>query len=378
MHDPRIDKLAQVLVKYSVAVKKGDIVAIVGTPLAEPAIVATYREVLKAGGNPWVRIAPESCGEILLKFGKPEQLSTPPPFEKHIMSGTNVRIGIFGSENTRALSGVDPAKQALVSKARKPILDVFMKRAALPKRDPKRLRWTGTNIPTNGFAQEAEMSLGEYADFVFDACKLNERDPVAAWQKLGRQQQRLVDVLNKGREVHIRTRNGTDVRYGVKGRRWMNCDGHENFPDGEVFTGPIEDATDGVVVFDFPAVAGGREVDGIRLEFKAGKVVNASATKNESFLHKMIEQDRGARIVGELALGTNYAVKRYTRNTLFDEKIGGTFHMALGAAYPETGGKNTSGLHWDLVCDLRRGGVVEVDGKVISKSGKFQNAAWPR
>ncbi len=200
---------------------------------------------------------------------------------------------------------------------------------------------------------------------------------MAAWRKLGEAQQRLADFLNKGHEVRCRA-NGTDIRLGVAGRRWINCDGHENFPDGEVFTGPDENATEGTVHFTYPAVTSGREVTDVRLTFKAGRVVDASASKNEEFLHKMIDQDRGGRVLGELALGTNYAIQRFTRNTLFDEKIGGTFHMALGAAYPETGGKNQSGLHWDMVCDLRQGGTIEVDGKVISRNGRFTNAAWPR
>jgi len=164
----------------------------------------------------------------------------------------------------------------------------------------------------------------------------------------------------------------------VRGRRWINCDGHENFPDGEVFTGPIEDATEGTVVFSFPAVHGGREVHDIRLTFKAGKVVDAYASKGEDFLIQMLDQDKGARILGEIAIGTNYAITEYTKNTLFDEKIGGTFHAAVGSAYPETGGKNTSGLHWDMVCDLRSGGVIEADGKVISKNGRFTRTDWPR
>jgi aminopeptidase len=377
MHDPRVDKLASVLVHYSVGIRPGDVVVISGNTAAEPAVVATYREVLRAGGQPWVRLVPEECSEVLLKTARPEQLKQLPPFEKHIMQNCNARIGIWADVNTRALSQVDPARQALVSRARKPIMDVFFKRAALPAKDAKRLRWTGTQYPTQASAQDAEMSLSEYADFVYNAGKLNERNPVAAWKKLGVAQQRLADFLQKGRTVHIRTPRGTDVRFGVKGRRWINCDGHENFPDGEVFTGPIEDATEGTVVFDFPAVSGGREVDGIRLVFKGGRVVDCSATKNEAFLVQMLDQDKGARTVGELAFGTNYGIKRYTRNTLFDEKIGGTFHLALGAAYPETGGRNVSALHWDLVCDLRKGGVVEVDGTVISKGGKFTKAGWP-
>ncbi len=221
------------------------------------------------------------------------------------------------------------------------------------------------------------MSLAEYEDFVFRAGLLHKPDPVAEWKKIGRAQQRLCDFLDKARQIRFKTPRGTDIRLGIKGRRWINCDGHENFPDGEVFTGPIEDATEGVVAFSFPAVHGGREVTDVRLVFKAGKVVDASAAKGEDFLVKMLDSDPGARVLGELAFGCNYSIRGYTKNTLFDEKIGGTFHLAVGAAYPESGGKNKSGVHWDMVCDLRKGGVVEVDGKVISRSGKFLKAGWP-
>jgi aminopeptidase len=257
-------------------------------------------------------------------------------------------------------------------------MELFMKRSSLPDDDPKKLRWTGTMFPNDASAQDAEMSLLDYEDFVFAAGKLDEKDPVAAWRALGEAQKKLADRLMQGKEMHIKTPNGTDIRFGIEGRTWINCDGHENFPDGEVFTAPIEDSTEGVVCYSFPAVHGGREVHDIRLVFKEGRVVDASAKRNEEFLISMLDQDEGGRCLGELALGTNYSITDYTRNTLFDEKIGGTFHAAVGAAYPESGGKNKSGLHWDMVCDLRQGGVVKVDGETITENGVFQNEAWPK
>lgn len=378
MHDPRLDKLAKVLVNYSVGVKKDDLVVITGSTVAEPGIAAVFRAVLAAGGHPWVRITSDRCKELHLKYGSEAQLRHTPPLEKHMMGKCNAFIAFWGEENTRSLSNVKPANQALLSQGRRPMLNMFLKRAAKPKTDPDHVRWVGTMFPVNAAAQDAEMSLSEYADFVFHGGKLELPNPVAAWKKLGVAQQRLCDVLNKGRQVRLRAPGGTDLRLGIQGRRWMSCDGHLNFPDGEVFTGPVEDATEGTVHFTYPAVWQGREALDVRLTFKGGKVVDASAAKNEEFLIQMLDQDRGARILGELALGTNYNVKRFTRNTLFDEKIGGTFHLAVGTGYPETGSKNESGLHWDMVCDLRKGGTVEVDGKVISRSGKFLSAAWPR
>ncbi len=376
MRDPRIDKLARVLVNYSVAIRKDDLVRVAGPPVAAPLVVAIYREVIAAGGHPFVRMAPEECQEILLKTGSRRQLEFVNPLARQEVSTINASIGIWADDNTKALTNVDPKRQAIVGRARKVLSDIFLKRAAL--RGPNKLRWTGTMFPNQASAQDAEMSLAEYEEFVFRAGKLDAPDPAAVWRRLSVAQQRLCDALNRAREIRVVTPQGTDIRFGVAGRRWINCDGHENFPDGEVFTGPVEDATEGVVAFSFPAVHGGREVHDIRLTFRAGRVVDAAASKGEDFLIQMLDTDPGARVLGELAIGTNYAIRNYTKNTLFDEKIGGTFHCAVGAAYPETGGRNSSGLHWDMVCDLRRGGRIEADGKPISKNGRFCNRAWPR
>jgi aminopeptidase len=376
MDDPRLTKLADVIVRYSVAVRKDDLVCIAGPPAAVPLVTAIYRKVVEAGGHPFVRVAPEECTEILLKHGSVPQLSFVNPLALQEVQQIDVSIRILASRNTKALSNTDPSRQAITEKARRSILEIFFKRAALKGR--KKLRWSLLQFPTEASAQDAEMSLGEYEDFVFAAGLLHKPDPAGQWKKISKAQQRLCDFLNKTSQIHFRTPQGTDIRLGMKGRRWINCAGHENFPDGEVFTGPVEDATEGVVRFSFPAVHRGREVTGVRLTFKAGKVVDASAEKGEAFLHKMLDSDPGARVLGELALGCNYSINRYTKNTLFDEKIGGTFHLALGAGYPESGSRNKSGLHWDMVCDLRQGGTAEVDGKVISKNGKFVRADWPK
>ncbi|HOA74796.1 MAG TPA: aminopeptidase [Phycisphaerae bacterium] len=376
MRDSRLDKLANVLVTYSVAVKKDDLVRISGSTVALPLIRAVYREVLRAGGHPVLRLVDDECTDIFFAEAGPKQLAFLNPLAMQEIETIDCTIGIWADANTKSMSRVDPARQAAASQARKPIMETFLKRAAL--KGKRKLRWTGTQFPCEAAAQDAERSLSQYEDFVFGAGLLDRKDPAAEWRKISERQQRLADYLNKTREIRFRTPAGTDLRVGVRGRRWINCDGHENFPDGEVFTGPIEDATEGTVVFSFPAVHGGREVHDIRLTFKAGKVVDAYASKGEDFLIQMLDQDKGARILGEIAIGTNYAITEYTKNTLFDEKIGGTFHAAVGSAYPETGGKNTSGLHWDMVCDLRSGGVIEADGKVISKNGRFTRTDWPR
>lgn len=376
MYDPRLERLAQVLVQYSTQIKKNDVVRIRMATVAEPLAIALYKEILRAGAHPLVRLAPEECAELMARHGKPHQLGYTSPYDLEEYRTIDADISAWAHRNTRAMSNADPKKQAAMSKARGPILDVAIKRIGI--KGKSKLRWCGTQFPCHSSAQDAEMSLTEYADFVFNAGLLHLSNPVAAWKKISTTQKRLCDFLNKTREIRYFVPNGTDIRFGVTGRRWINCDGKNNFPDGEVFTGPIESATEGEIRFNFPAVYMCREVNDVWLKFRGGKVVDADASKGRDFLYQMLDQDKGARILGELAIGTNYAIKKFTRNTLFDEKIGGTVHMALGASLPPSGGKNKSALHWDMVCDLRRGGRIEVDGKAISKNGRFLKATWPQ
>lgn len=372
MFDPRLEKLADVLVNYSTRVKPGDLVRLSGSVVGRPLLSALYRAVLKAGGNPFLQVTFDECQEARLSEGSEEQLAFSSPLDLATVEAIDVSISLWGDENTKALTAVDPKRQAIASKARRPMMTKFFERAGNGS-----LRWCGTQFPCHASAQDAEMSLRAYEDFVFRAGLLHLDDPAAAWRQVSERQQRLADYLQDKHEIRFTTPQGTDLRLAVEGRRWINCDGHENFPDGEVFTGPIEDAVEGVVCYSFPAVHGGRECDGIRLTFKSGKVVDAQAEKGLDFLTAMLDQDAGGRVLGEIAIGTNYSIERYTKNTLFDEKIGGTFHAAVGASYPETGGKNESALHWDMVCDLRRGGKIFVDGKLISENGRFLDPTWP-
>ncbi len=377
MVDPRLVKLADVLVNYSTRVKKGELVKIMGSTVCEPLLLEVFSAVVRAGGHPYLHLSADETSERFLRDAAPHQLDYESPILQHEIETIDVLISAWGSSNTKSMSNADPARQARVSKARKKWLTTFMTRNAIQPGKKGCLRWVGTQYPTQSAAQDAEMSLRDYEDFVFDAGMLNEKDPAAAWRKIGAAQQKVADYMNKVSEVRFRNEQGTDLTVAVKGRKWINCDGRANFPDGEVFTGPIEDATEGVVQYSFPAVHGGREVEGIRLKFKAGRVVDASATKNEAFLIKMLDQDKGARVLGEIAIGTNYKIQRYMKNTLFDEKIGGTFHAAVGSSIRESGGINESGLHWDMVCDLRKGGTIEANGKVISRNGRFTKAGWP-
>jgi len=376
MRDARIDKLADVIVRYSTRVNEGELVRIAGDPIATPLIEAIYERCLKAGAHPFVQCSPDSLSELFYRHAGEAQLKHVNPVSKYTIQKIDVNIGLWAETNTKAMSGVDPAKQASASAARRPIMKVFNKRAAAGE-----LKWCGTLYPTQASAQDAEMSLADYEAFVFKAGLLHKKDPVAAWEKVEATQQKLADYLKGKKELRFRNVDGTDLTVNVEGMTWINCAGHENFPDGEVFTGPNLKAADGGanghVRYSFPAVFRGREVHDIELTFEKGKVVEAKAGRNEAFLKRMLAMDRGARRMGEIAIGTNYDIQQHTRNTLFDEKIGGTFHAAVGAGYPETGNDNDSALHWDMVCDLRRGGTIEADGEVFSRDGKFLFKGWP-
>jgi aminopeptidase len=301
----------------------------------------------------------------MLKVGSDEQLGYLSPLALQEIETIDATLTIWADTNTKSLSGVEPRKAALAQQARRPLLARFLERSAAGD-----LNWCGTLFPTSAHAQDAEMSLTEYEDFVYGAGLLHEPDPVAAWQAVRDRQARVVELLSSKRVLRI-VAPGTDLTLSVAGRTWINADGTKNFPDGEVFTGPVEESAEGHITFSFPAVHLGREVEGIHLVFERGKVVTATATKGQELLTSLLDMDAGARYLGEFAFGTNPGIQRYTRNTLFDEKIGGTIHLALGASYPDTGGVNQSGLHWDIVCDLRQGGRVYADGALIYQDGAF-------
>jgi aminopeptidase len=232
-------------------------------------------------------------------------------------------------------------------------------------------RWVYTLHPTNGYAADAEMSLREFEDFYFRACLADDGDPLGAWERASAEGRRLAEWAEGREEVRI-TAPGTDLRLGIAGRHFIPCDGTHNMPDGEFFTGPVEDSVEGEVSFHLPAVIGGREVSGVWLRFEAGKVVDARAERGEQFLIELLDTDAGARRLGELGIGTNFGIATGTKEILLDEKIGGTVHMAVGMSYPESGGQNSSAVHWDMVCDLRSGGSITVDGEELQRDGVFR------
>lgn len=365
MRDPRVETVADILVDYSVEVKKDDLVVIRGTYVAEPLIVALYQRCLERGAHPTIRATIPAAEPVFYRYAQEHQLEYIWETERWMMENLDVAFNILSDTNTRHLSKVDTSRQVLHSKARKPLMDRYMQRSAEGD-----YRWNVTLFPTEAYAMDAEMSLDEYEDFYFSACFVDKDDPVGEWKKVAERHQRLIEWMKGRNEVRIEG-EGTDLTLEVGDRIFIPADGTANFPDGEIFTGPKEDRTRGHVSFTYPAIYGGQSVEGIRLEFEAGKVVDATAEKNEDYLIKKLDTDPGARVLGELGIGTNYGIDSFTGEILLDEKIGGTIHLALGASYPETGGVNESAVHWDMVCDLRKGGRITVDGDVLLEDGKL-------
>ena len=364
MADTRLSSLAHLLVTYSLRLQPGDLLQINTTPLAAPLVREVYREALLAGAHPYTRISLPETQELLLKHGSDAQIGYVTRTELQEIEDINALLTIWAEVNTRHLSGVDPEKVALRQQANRAWHRTYFERSASGD-----LRWCGTQFPTEGAAQDAEMSLLDYEAFVYGAGKLDAADPVGEWQAVHDQQQQIADLLGTKREIRL-VAPGTDLTYETDRRRWLNADGTANFPDGEVFTSPVETRTRGHISFTYPAVYGGREVEGVRLVFDQGRVVEATAEKGEEFLRTQLDVDEGARRLGEAAFGLNYDIQRFSRNTLFDEKIGGTIHLALGQSFPEVGGQNESAVHWDMVCDMRAGEVY-ADGELIYKNGRF-------
>lgn len=366
MADPRLENLAKILVDYSTEVKQGEWVMIRSNIVALPLVRETVRNVLRAGGHPTVIYEDDDLNEIIQSESSDQQLEWISPLEKAGIENIDVLIRLGAAANTRVLMGVDPQRSRLRLQARQQFMKVYKQRVAQGE-----LRWVGTHYPCQAYAQEADMSLREYQDFVYSATFADQPDPVARWQAVHDEQQRLVDWLAGKKEVVLKGSN-VELTLSIDGRKFINSDGKTNMPSGEIFTSPVEDSANGWIRFSYPAIRLGREVEGIELEFQGGKVVTARAKKNQEYLNTMLDSDEGARYLGEFAIGTNYAIQRFTKNTLYDEKIGGTIHLALGAGFHKAGSQNESAIHWDMVCDMRQDGEIWVDGALIHKNGQFQ------
>lgn len=363
MPDPRITKLVEVLVHYSLELKPGQQVALRTSPLAEELNLAFFEEAIKAGAHVFALQSIPGAEEIFFKHVSDEQLDFIAPVRKMIYETFDAMMVIQAEHNTRSLAGIDPARIARNRKALAPLTKIYMERAASGD-----LRWNLTVYPTHAMAQDAEMNLADYREFVYGAGMLNEQDPLAFWREEGRRQRELIAWLAGRDQVRLKGAN-IDMTLSIQGRTFKEADGKYNFPDGEIFTGPVEESANGWVRFAYPAIYGGQEVADIELWFENGKVVKEKAAKNQELLTALLDTDAGARFLGEWGIGTNYGIQRFTKNMLFDEKMGGTIHFAVGASYPETGGRNESGLHWDMLCDMNDAEIA-VDGDLFYKNGK--------
>jgi len=365
MTDQRLNKLAKLLVNYSTQVKPGEFVFVSCDEVATPWMVEVVKEALKAGAHVETLLSSQEVSEVLLKYSSEDQLLEENILFKTMLEKANVWISAWGNRNTKTNSRIDADKLKLYSKGAASWRKIYSE-----KMGNGSLRWCGTQFPTYADAQEASMSFSDYKEFVYGAGLINTEDPVAEWKTISTKQERWVKYLDSKKGLHFIS-EGTDIKVNVSGRKWINCDGKVNFPDGEIFTSPVEDGVDGIITFSFPGIYMGKEIEGIVLEVESGKVVKAKATKGEDLLKSLLETDEGACRFGEVAIGTNYGIKDFTRNMLFDEKIGGTVHMAIGDSMNEAGGLNKSIIHWDMLCDMRTGGKIYADGELFYENGKF-------
>ncbi len=364
--DSRIKSMAKVLAHYSLRLKENDRLIIKGNGITLPLMEAVFAEAISVGAFPTVRINEDSFTECLYKNGNQAQLEYISDIERATYESCDAMLTIWGENNTKSFTKIDPKAIQTSRRARKDLTSAFMHRIGTGT-----LKWCGTQFPTHASAQDAEMSLEEYETFVYEACMLHLEDPVAHWKAVSEKQDKLCMYLNEVSVLRFVAMD-TDLTVEVSGRKWINCDGKENFPDGEVFTTPHKLGVNGTVRFSYPAIYEGKEVEDVKLVFHEGKIIEATATKGEAFLKSVIETDEGAARVGEIAIGTNYGIQTFSKNILFDEKIGGTFHLAIGAGFIETGGNNESAIHWDMICDMKQGGQIFADGQLIYENGQFK------
>ena len=363
MPDLRVSKLAKLLVNYSISLKPGDQFVLRTSPLAEELNLAVYEEAIKAGANVFVQQSIPGADEIFYKYASNAQLDFVSPVRRLVVETFDASLYIEAEHNTRSLSGIDPTRMARARKAGAPLSKISMERSAWGEH-----RWGLTVYPTHAMAQDADMNLADYREFVYGAGMLNDDDPVAFWKAEGVKQAKLVAWL-KGHDKAALKGSNVDISLSIKERIFIPCDGKYNFPDGEIFTGPVEDSVNGWIRFRYPAIYDSQEITDIELWFENGKVVKEKASKNQELLTALLNTDAGSRHLGEWGIGTNYGIQRFTKNMLFDEKIGGTIHFAVGAGYPESGSKNESGLHWDMLCDMAESEVT-VDGELFYKDGR--------
>ena len=354
------DKFAALLCDWCLEAQPGEQILVESTSVAEPLMVALHKALLQRGAWPLLRMQPPSLGVDLLAHARPEQLDGYAPLELLEAQQMDASLRVMAPLTANPMAGIDPALSARKARAIAPLREARSKH-----------RWALSIWPTPGLAELAGMPLATYAEFLSRALLLDHENPLQAWSELETRQARVVERLTPGREVRIQSA-GTDLTLNVEGRTWVNSNGKRNMPSGEVFTSPHEASANGVIVFDIPSNNAGTEVSGVRVEFRDGKAVSARAEVGDEALQAALATDDGARFLGEIGIGTNTGIDRATGSTLLDEKIAGTIHLALGRSYPEAGGLNESALHWDLICDLRGGGTVTVDGEQFIVDGAMQ------
>lgn len=372
MRDPRYDRLAELVLDHSLRLQPGDVLRIEGdAAAAAPLVVPLHREAIKRGAHAYTALDLGGLKEVLVEHGSDEQLSFVSPLELREMDAIDASITIWSETNTRSFTRADTDRRQRQLTAQRQV--AIRRRDRIARGEH---RWCGTLSPTQGHAQDADMSLDDYEDFVFRACHVLDEDPVEHWRQVGERLQARAQELGSVRELRI-VGEDTDLTVVIEGRAWRAAYGRQNVPDGEVYTSPVETGVSGTIRFGFPAVFGGREIDDARLVLENGRVVAAEAAGGEDYLRSLLQLDEGASGVGEIAFGLNYEIDRFTRNILFDEKIGGTMHMALGMGFEALGGQNRSALHLDLICDLRREGEVYADGELVWRSGQFLQDPQP-
>jgi aminopeptidase len=355
MVDERITKVAKLLIDYSTKTKKGDRVFIRADASAKDLALELYKYALKKGAHPWIRTDLPGAQYLFFKHASDEQIGFLHEHELAEIKGTDVYISLGSPSNVRELSSIDPSRISARMKALKPVSDWRLEKT----------RWVVFAYPNEALAQEAEMSLPEFEDFVYNSC-------LTDWAEMSKKLQVLKQRVDAADKVSI-TSPDTHLEFSIKGRLAEAASGDKNMPDGELFTSVVEDSVNGTIYFDIPAVWQGNVVEGITLTFKNGKVVSAKAAKNQVFLEKILATDAGVKRIGEFGIGFNYGIQRAVKRILFDEKIGGTVHFALGRGYKETLSKNDSAVHWDIIKDLRRDGEIRFDGKLVMKKGKWLN-----
>jgi aminopeptidase len=372
LRDTRYDALAELVLDHSLRLAPGSVLRIEGEAVAgAPLIVPLHREATKRGIHCYTALDLNGLKEILVAEGSDEQLEFVSPIELRELDAIDASITIWSEVNTRSFTRADTDRRQRQLNAQRQFSIRRRDRIASGEH-----RWCGTLSPTEGHAQDADMSLEDYEDFVFRACHVHDDDPVGHWGRVGERLQARAEELGSVRELRI-VGEDTDLTVVVEGRTWRAAYGRQNVPDGEVYTSPVETGVNGTIRFGFPAVFGGREIDDARLELENGQVVAAEAAGGQDYLRSLLELDQGASGVGEIAFGLNYEIDRFTRNILLDEKIGGTMHMALGMGFEALGGQNRSALHLDLICDLRREGEVYADGELVWRSGEFLQDPQP-